>query len=220
VERSSCQRHSPRSAGTCLPFRRPTSTNDRWIPAKANETRLRELEDFLGGGWWKPIWRSDAANRVEQIFERYLQQIRTTGSGWRTLAVPVADRWDGPPAYFLVLFTQNKQGLWYFANATSYGADALHDFTFRNDPQPKLLMPEDAENWVGQIERNIQRLIDRYGSFRPIDYTTEMYGKTLGRAREKHVREALNNLYQQGRTSSNPRGVQDLHSMQVSAHRK
>jgi three-Cys-motif partner protein len=188
--------------------------------AKANETRLRELEDFLGGGWWKPIWRSDAANRVEQIFERYLQQIRTTGSGWRTLAVPVADRWDGPPAYFLVLFTQNKQGLWYFANATSYGADALHDFTFRNDPQPKLLMPENAENWVGQIERNIQRLIDRYGSFRPIDYTTETYGKTLGRAREKHVREALNNLYQQGRTSSNPRGVQDLHSMQVSAHRK
>ena len=45
--------------------------------AKANETRLRELEDFLGGGWWKPIWRSGAANRVEQIFERYLQQIRT-----------------------------------------------------------------------------------------------------------------------------------------------
>jgi len=143
-----------------------------------------------------------------------------TGSGWRTLAVPVADRWDGPPAYFLVLFTQNKQGLWYFANAASYGADVLHDFTFRNDPQPKLLMPEDAENWVGQIERNVRELIDRYGSFRPIDYVTEVYGNTLGRAREKHIREALNNLYQQGQTSSSPRGVQDLHSMQVSAHRQ
>jgi hypothetical protein len=34
VQRSSCQRHSPRSAGTCLPFSSQAQLPDRWIPAK------------------------------------------------------------------------------------------------------------------------------------------------------------------------------------------
>src|SRR5215218_2667623 len=36
VQWSSCQRHSPRSAGTCSPFTRPAQSSDRWIPAKVN----------------------------------------------------------------------------------------------------------------------------------------------------------------------------------------
>src|SRR6266545_3095204 len=48
AQRSSCQRHSPRSAGTCLPFRRPTSTNDRWIPVKADRSTCRVPFPF---GW-------------------------------------------------------------------------------------------------------------------------------------------------------------------------
>ena len=188
--------------------------------AKANEARLRELDDFLGGVWWTSIWRLGVEDRVHRIFERYLQQVRASGSGWRTLAVPVADRWDGPPAYYLVLFTQNRQGLWYFANAASYGADALHDFTFHHDPQPKLFMPEDAENWVGQIKKNLEKLLDQHESFRLIDQMTTVYGDTLGRAREKHIREALKQLYAQGRMAPNPRGVQDLHSLQVSSQRR
>src|SRR5215207_7416498 len=34
VQWSSCQRHSPRSAGTCSPFPRPAQLSDRWIPVK------------------------------------------------------------------------------------------------------------------------------------------------------------------------------------------
>src|SRR5215207_4843990 len=58
VQWSSCQRHSPRSAGTCSPFTRPAQLSDRWIPAKllrraagpeldAIHDRIAELSDSL-----------------------------------------------------------------------------------------------------------------------------------------------------------------------------
>jgi three-Cys-motif partner protein len=198
-----------RSAG------RLDSTAENAAAAKANATRLRELDGFLGGAWWHAIWRSKAEDRVKQIFDHYLQQVGATGSGWKTLAVPVADRWDGAPVYYLVLFTQSEQGLWYFHNAVSHGAAALHDFTFVHDPQPKLFMPEVGENWVGQIERNILRLLEQHRSFRLVDRMTQVYGDSLGRAREKHVRKALEHLYDRKQTGSNPRGVRELYGLRV-----
>jgi hypothetical protein len=49
VERSSQQRHSPRSAGTCLPFQGTISIDPRWIRAKAVGVLLEQLAKvYLG----------------------------------------------------------------------------------------------------------------------------------------------------------------------------
>src|SRR5512132_4348990 len=52
VQRSSCQRHSPRSAGTCLPFSSQAQLPDRWIPANrsnhAPQAAPLELQVLVG----------------------------------------------------------------------------------------------------------------------------------------------------------------------------
>jgi hypothetical protein len=112
-----------------------------------------------------------------------------------------------------VVLTEHDQGLWYFANSVSYGSEALHGHT--HSVQPTLFGPGVEESWPSQIERNITELLARGRSFRLVDEITAVYGKTLGRARERHVREALKQLWEQGRTRTNPRGCRDLFNLRV-----
>jgi hypothetical protein len=90
--------------------------------AKMHQTRLEELEAFLGGPWWRVTWQQGGTDRVRSILDEYLARFRAAFPGWKTLTVPVADYWDGPPSYYLVLLTEHDLGLWVFANAVSYGA--------------------------------------------------------------------------------------------------
>jgi three-Cys-motif partner protein len=66
---------------------------------RGRETRLRGLEEFLDGQWWHHIWRAGGPDRVAKILDGYLERFRAEMRGWKTLPVPVADRWNGPPSY-------------------------------------------------------------------------------------------------------------------------
>jgi hypothetical protein len=75
-------------------------------------------------------------------------------------------------------------------------------------PTERTFEEEELERsaaWVIDLERNVRRLLDS-GPFIIGDNLDEVYGQTLGYAREKHLREALRKLHSAGVTSSHPRG--------------
>jgi hypothetical protein len=111
------------------------------------------------------------------------------------------------------LITRRAEGLWFFNNAVSLGTEKLHEFTHA---QQLVLVPPDLEqDWQGQIERNLTSLLARGQPFRLCESTIEVYDETLGLAREKHVRKALEALHGRGQTPTSPKGVGNLDQLRV-----
>lgn len=54
---------------------------------------------------------------------------------------------------------------------------------------------EESVQWIKAIEENLRSLLDQGLPFRPIDELSNVYGGTLGVAREMYVRTALKNLH-------------------------
>jgi three-Cys-motif partner protein len=181
---------------------------------KVREARLEQLTAFLGGSWWHNIWHAvSREGRVKAILDDYLERLGQALPGWHALSIPVQDRYGGPVCYYLVLLTRRGEGLWFFNNAVSLGTEKLHEFTHA---QQLVLIPPDLEqDWQGQIERNLTALLARGQPFRLCDKTIEAYGDTLGLAREKHVRKALEALHARGETPTSPKGVGNLDQLRV-----
>jgi three-Cys-motif partner protein len=181
---------------------------------KYREARLQQLNAFLGGEWWHETWRDHPRDeRVKAILDGYLDRLRQALPGWHALPIPVQDRYGGPVCYYLVLLTRRAEGLWFFNNAVSLGAEKLHEFTHAE--QLVLVPPNLEQDWQGQIERNLTVLLAHGQPFRLCDQTIEVYGGTLGLAREKHVRKALGALQARGETPTSPKGVSSLDQLRV-----
>jgi three-Cys-motif partner protein len=178
------------------------------------EARLEQLDAFLGGSWWHNLWHTVAReDRVKTILDDYIERLGQALPGWHAVSIPVQDRYGGPVCYYLVLLTRRGEGLWFFNNAVSLGVEKLHEFTHA---QQLVLIPPDLEqDWQGQIERNLAALLARGQPFRLCDQTIEVYGDTLGLAREKHVRKALEALHARGETPTSPKGVGNLDQLRV-----
>jgi three-Cys-motif partner protein len=181
--------------------------------------RLEQLNAFLGGSWWHNVWHTVAREvRVEAILDGYLGRLRQALPGWQALPISVQDRYGGPVCYYLVLLTRRAEGLWFFNTAVSYGAEKLHEFT--HGQQLVLVPPNLEQDWQGQIERNLTALLARGQPFRLCDETIEVYGGTLGLAREMHVRDALEALHERGETPTSPKGVRNLDQLRVLPSRR
>ena len=170
-----------------------TSQNSRYL--KARETKLNCLDEVLGGSWWRPIWASGRADRAFRIAAGYIQRLRkvTYARGW--YKVPVTRRWDGPVIYDLMFFTHYpKEGLWNYNECTSSAIEAYRQFCTRNqldlDPAEKR-----EARWIETIKYNILGLLADHGGFVVWKRMTDVYGTTLGYAREKHLRTAIQQLY-------------------------
>ena len=111
------------------------------------------------------------------------------------------------------MLTRRAEGVWFFNNAVSLGAKKLHEYTHAQ--QLVLVPPNLEQDWQGQIERNLTALLGRGQPFRLCDKTIEVYGETLGLAREMHVRDALEALHARGETPTNPKGVRNLDQLRV-----
>jgi three-Cys-motif partner protein len=182
---------------------------------KYRAARLMQLDAFLGGQWWHQPWRiHPQEGRVKALLDGYLTRLQQALPGWRPLSIAVRDRYGGPPSYYLVLLTRHAQGLWFFNNAVSLGAEKLHDFTFQQ--QPVLISPDLEQNWQGQIEQNVKRLLASTDGFKLEDEIQAVYGETLGLARQTHVHAAIKRLWKDGRTATDPRGKsKNLHKLVV-----
>jgi three-Cys-motif partner protein len=178
------------------------------IQVAAAAATIAEVNTNLGGTWWQEIWRSRllVADRVTAIRDGYLQRVmHEAGSGWSYFQVPVSDTWRGKTIYDLVLLTQHEQGIWFFNESVS-----LARGVFRQEVEPGLALtpqlwgPEDE--WHDVIVANLRDLVRQGTRFRVFDRLTDVYGETLGAARQTHLRKALQRVYDEDLITLRPKG--------------
>lgn len=159
---------------------------------------------------------TEVAIRISEKFTSIVQK----ETGYRAVTMPIRPRPDRLPKYVLALFTKNSEGLWCFASTLGGASKDWHAAWLTEEEDRRLERDGDqgvldlfadpswrwdsqayekreAADWVSAIEGNICQLLDR-GRFRLADQTIAVYGKTLGVAWDKHVRQALKNLYKRG----------------------
>jgi three-Cys-motif partner protein len=176
------------------------------VPGDDRQTRRRAttmvgLDATLGGDWWREIVRRGAAAPEEQILRGYVARLAATGAGWSSWIVPVADRWEGTPDYHLVFLTQHPDGVWAFGEALSLASERFYDWC--HDDQLELYPKEHRDaQMVQRLTANLKRLLADGRRFTVIDRYDEVFAGVLGRARGTHLRAALQQLHEAGRTSS------------------
>jgi three-Cys-motif partner protein len=200
-----------------------TSNNTgRGYVEKTRPSMLARMDDAMGGQWWRDIWCSGGDNRADEIAEGFIQRVTALRGGWNVLSVPVSDRWEGPPSYYLLLLTQHPDGIWMFNNSISTAVERFRDWadekeaSSRGDQQllefetPAARKDRLARSWVDEIKKSIARRLAVSASMRPGDDLAATYGEALGDAREMHLRTALRELFDEGVTTTNPYGVKRL----------
>lgn len=170
-------------------------TSDSQDPTylKARQTILDKLDDYLGGPWWREVWRSCAEDREDQILSRYARLLSKGGWGW--VAVPVSDRWEGPPSYYLLFFTSHPDGAWFFGERLSMAFERFYDWYWEGQSQQPLETWESrAAAWIDEIEANLRTGISNGSTFTISQRLVDVFGDAYGYAREKHLRKALKRL--------------------------
>jgi hypothetical protein len=61
--------------------------------------------------------------------------------------------------------------------------------------------------WVNIIEANLQQLLTQHAGIRLADHLDDVYGETLGLARDKHVTQAWNRLAAAGLARERPKSA-------------
>lgn len=193
-------------------LRRPgghlTSSGSTPSYLKARETILKNIDGTMGGDWWRDIWTSGADDRENQIRSEYVQRLNTLG--WAIWIVAVADRWQGPPSYYLLHLSRHRDGHWFFAQALSSALGATR--TRAADEEGRLDFEPDDE-WVAAIVENLEAELQKGPQVAIQSNLKAVMGETIGYAREKHIRAAIKELYRRGKTSTN--GVGKVQTMVV-----
>jgi len=183
-----------------------TGSDPSWLKARA--TMIEKMDASLGGDWWQASWRSGDADRVDQIRETYAGRLRKAAGGqWACFDIGVSDRWQGPPAYQLLLLTQHVDGVWGFHEALSSAQEEYRAYCHMTQGLLDFeALPDRELMWVQNIEENVERLLRGGKPFKPVYKLQETFGDAFGEAREKHLRQALRNLRKAGKISIDPKG--------------
>jgi hypothetical protein len=177
---------------------------------KARDTTIAAVDGALGGDWWQPIWRSEAHDRVDRILDGYRARLLDLGHDWGMFTIPVSDRWMGSPAYHLLFMTQHPDGLWAFNESVSSAMEEYRRFCHESEGRMDFeLLAEREAKWCSAISDNIKTCL-KSGRFRLDRRIADVYGETLGYAREKHVRKALRALHEAGDTPTDCAGEKRL----------
>ncbi|MBT2540543.1 hypothetical protein J7E99_07460 [Streptomyces sp. ISL-44] len=129
-------------------------------------------------------------------------------------------------AYNLVFFSRHRDGLWLFGEAASRAQVESRRACLPPNTPDMLFNPADTFDqeeevrrlgWIKMIRANLEGLLHKHGSFVVGDRPGEVLAGVLGEAREMHVRAAIKELYQEGKTSCT--GVGDLRKLRVTGAR-
>jgi three-Cys-motif partner protein len=183
-----------------------TGTDPRWL--KARDTMVDRMNRALGGDWWQEVWRRGDDDRVARIRSEYARRMRKAAGGrWATFDIDVADEWQGPAAYHLLLFTQHEDGVWAFHEALSCAQEEYRDYCHRTQGMLDFEPLVDREaKWVNHIEHNIAEILKKNTEFQPVYRLQQVFGDAFGEARQKHLRKALKNLHRSGVISTDSKG--------------
>ncbi|MBE1466229.1 three-Cys-motif partner protein TcmP [Kibdelosporangium phytohabitans] len=162
--------------------------------------------------------RGSAAAAARKVASEFCQVVETT-TGFRSFAVPISRRPGHPPLFLMILFYRHPAAPYQFNCAVS-GANGdwrshfrqidLAEELAKQQTQPDLFGSEfivdvsekDARTveqrleteWTDVVTANIRQLIAQQSTVSVQSQFDEIYGTTLGLAREKHVRRAWDRL--------------------------
>jgi hypothetical protein len=155
---------------------------------------------------------------VLAVAEQYAKELGAA-TRMHATAIPVRKKLENQPIYHLIFLTRHSEGLWSFAD--SLGA-ARPNWLEAMPPEPDLSEPDlfagtdvvlDGVTLAAQMRRDalrdqagtVTQLVSNIGDvaragrpFRVIDHLGEVLAGVLGVAREKQIREALNELVEMG----------------------
>ncbi|HXT46081.1 MAG TPA: three-Cys-motif partner protein TcmP [Pseudonocardiaceae bacterium] len=192
-------------------------------PNPARDKQLQRIDTLAGGTWWRD--QDDGARTGEQFlawfFGHYLDRLCATirCSGWAT---EIKQKPEHQPAYYLVFLTRHPDGMDEFGDAVSRALGkwrrAVFDLAVAKQQETGQLMLMDPEDhfkaderrlesrWHDIIEANLRALLQVHERFVIREHYAEVFGATVGQAREKHLRQALRRLVAEGSTSTNEKG--------------
>lgn len=190
----------------------------------AREAQLQTVDTLAGGRWWRDEDDGLLSGEpyLEAFFAQYIERLATRigCAGWYT---DVKQKPHHQPAYYLIFLTRHRDGVEIFGDALSRALgkwrrtvffEAVEDrqkktgqFTIM-DPEEQLKDDERqlAAEWHDEIERNLRTLLRSHERFVIRSQFAAVFGNSVGRAREMHLRVALVRLEQAGLTSSDSKG--------------
>lgn len=169
----------------------------------AREGQIRALNEALGGTWWQPIAKDEKDGWIEEVLNGYATRVAQAAQcGFIT--AEVADSLAASPVYELILFTRHPDGLWKMMEAMSLARREWRQWLVERKEEARggqselrgLDWDDNELAWVHEIEANLTRLLDEYEIVRVGEKLGEVLGRTLGLARERHIRQALKFLKQ------------------------
>lgn len=172
----------------------------------ARAAQIAALDRALGGDWWQSIAMSAAEGWVHEILVGFATRVVGAARGFGFITADVADSLSAQPIYELVLFTAHPDGLWEMANAMSFARQDWRDYLIKQEEDKnrgQLVMraldfDDNPDAWIQEIASNVRALLTGRGSVSVRSSLGEVLGRTLGLARETHLRSALKLLEGEG----------------------
>lgn len=172
----------------------------------ARDAQIGALDRALGGDWWHETAMTESEDWVHQILVGFASRVVQAARGFGFITADVADSLTAQPIYELVLFTAHPDGLWEMANAMSFARQDWREYLVKQEEDKNrgqlvlraLDFDDDPDAWTREIASNIRALLTERETVSVRGSLGAVLGKTLGLARETHLRAALKLLEEEG----------------------
>jgi three-Cys-motif partner protein len=164
----------------------------------AREGQIKSLNQALGGDWWQELARDEPDGWVQQVLVGYADRVGAA-AGYSYITADVADSLGVQPVYELILFTRHRDGLWEMAKSMSMARKKWRQWLSERRERETggqaefrgLEFDDDESAWIAEIAANIDELLKTHPAFVVQEKLGDVFGRTLGLARETHIRKAL-----------------------------
>lgn len=178
--------------------------SDKDYTAKAGQ--VASLDANLGGTWWHEPAREEREGWVREVLAGYARRIAKAAQNYGYITGEVADSLEAQPVYELILFTRHQDGLWEMARSMSMARKKWRDWLAECRAQAAggqvefrgLEFDDHKDAWVDEIAQNITALLSDRPGFVVQQELGKVMGRTLGLAREMHIRRAIKRLHAEG----------------------
>lgn len=186
-------------------------TSDKNYPARSGQ--IAAMNAFLGGDWWQALVLSGDDRWVQQVLAEYAARV-SEATGFGHITAPVSDSLTAEPVYELILFTRHPDGLWKMMDAMSHARKAWRQWLVERREVAEggqvelrgLDWDDNEEAWIDEIARNIRASLANIEGFVIERQLGRVLGRTLGLARETHIKQALDRLKAAGVIATVPTG--------------
>jgi three-Cys-motif partner protein len=198
------------------------------------EASLKRIDAVCGGDWWRDAWLQKCPSKdasedqrmaaEEAVVAGYANKLRERAGGAGTWVIDVKPRADLKPVYYLIFATRYIEGLLAFGESASLGLQEWRKYHAKMSAEDTLFGGDNGwekewkaqekalkTGWVDTLATRITAELAKGEAFRIIDRPQPILGDDLvGVVRTMHLREAINRVRDEGRTTTETVRVKDM----------